>query len=146
MPIQDCCPFPDAIWKWIFVNKMYEFRLIFHWRLFLEIPSTVFQHWFRHQVGAKPLSEPLMGNLLTHICASWPQWVNQPKIWYIFSHYFTHIFRHRINCIKMRTVLRFKFHDKHIWSSLHGCIMFRKTNTPNLLKLWETAHLRSQFS
>ena len=26
--------------------------------------------------GDKPLSEPMMVNLLTQICASWPQWVN----------------------------------------------------------------------
>ena len=26
--------------------------------------------------GVKPLSEPLMVNLLMHICVTWPQWVN----------------------------------------------------------------------
>ena len=27
--------------------KMHEFRLIFHWSLFLRVPLTIFQHWFR---------------------------------------------------------------------------------------------------
>ena len=29
-----------------------------------------------HQPGDKPLSEPMMVNLLTHICVTWPQCVN----------------------------------------------------------------------
>ena len=27
------------------------------------------------RLGDKPLSEPIMVNLLTHICVTWPQWV-----------------------------------------------------------------------
>ena len=27
--------------------KMHEFRLRFHWNLFLRVQSTIFQHWFR---------------------------------------------------------------------------------------------------
>ena len=27
--------------------KMYEFRLTFHWSLFLRVQLTIFQHWFR---------------------------------------------------------------------------------------------------
>ena len=30
--------------------------------------------------GDKPLSEPMMVNLLTHICVTRPQWVNMPKL------------------------------------------------------------------
>ena len=30
--------------------------------------------------GDKPLSEPIMANLLTHICVTQPQWVNSPAI------------------------------------------------------------------
>ena len=46
--------------------KMFEFRLKFHWRLLLRA-------WRRP--GNKPLSEPRMESLLTHICVTWPQWV-----------------------------------------------------------------------
>ena len=33
-------------------KKIYEFRLKFHWRLFLRIQLTTFQHWFRQWLGA----------------------------------------------------------------------------------------------
>ena len=32
------------IFSWM---KMYEFRLKFHWSLFLRVQLTIFQHWFR---------------------------------------------------------------------------------------------------
>ena len=32
--------------------KMYEFRLKFHWSLFLRLQLTIFQHWFRYWLGA----------------------------------------------------------------------------------------------
>ena len=32
--------------------KIFEFRLRFHWRLFLGVQSTTFQHWFRSWLGA----------------------------------------------------------------------------------------------
>ena len=54
---------------------MYEYRLKFHWSLFLRVLLTISQHWFR-LVGAKPLSGPMMVRLPTHICVTRPQWVN----------------------------------------------------------------------
>ena len=32
--------------------KMHEFRLRFHWNLFLRFELTIFQHWFRQWLGA----------------------------------------------------------------------------------------------
>ena len=32
--------------------KMYEFRLRFHWSLFLRVQLTIFQHWFRWWLDA----------------------------------------------------------------------------------------------
>ena len=32
--------------------KMFEFRLKFHWSLFLSFEFTIFQHWFRSWIGA----------------------------------------------------------------------------------------------
>ena len=32
--------------------KIFEFRLKFHWSLFLTVPLTIFQHWFRQWLGA----------------------------------------------------------------------------------------------
>ena len=34
------------------VMKIYEFRLRFHWSLFLRFELTIFQHWFRKWPGA----------------------------------------------------------------------------------------------
>ena len=63
--------------------KIYEFRLRFHWSLFLRVQLIIFQYWFRKKAwcrpGDKPLSEPMMGRLPTHICATRPQWVKFTK-------------------------------------------------------------------
>ena len=58
--------------------KLFEFRLKFHWNLFLRVQLTIFQvlvqimAWRRPT--DKPLSEPMMVSLLTHICVTRPQW------------------------------------------------------------------------
>ena len=45
--------FADAILKCIFLMKMFEFRLKFHWGgLFLRFQLTLFQHWYRYWLGA----------------------------------------------------------------------------------------------
>ena len=58
------------------------------------IPSLIqIMHW--HRPGYKPLSEPMMVRLLTHICVSRPQWVMAQKrvarwntfAWKHFPHY-----------------------------------------------------------
>ena len=69
--------FTDNILKCIFLNEMYEFPLKFHWGLFLRVQLTILQRimsWSRP--GDKPLSESLIGRLVTHICVTRPQWVN----------------------------------------------------------------------
>ena len=61
--------------------KIYEFRLRFHWGLFVNhIPSLV-QIMAWHRPGDKPLSESIMVSLTTHICAIRPQWVNMTMVW-----------------------------------------------------------------
>ena len=40
------------------------------------IPALV-QIMAWHRSGDKPLSEPVVVNLLTHICVTWPEWVNR---------------------------------------------------------------------
>ena len=60
--------------------KMFEFRLKFHWNLFLRVQLTIVQSLVQIMVwrwsGDRPLSEPMMVGLLTHICVTLPQWVN----------------------------------------------------------------------
>ena len=74
-----------AIFQMTFSNalswmKMYKFRVRFHWNLFPRVGLTIFRAlvqimaWRRS--GDKPLSEPVLVSLLTHICVTRPQWVN----------------------------------------------------------------------
>ena len=43
------------------------------WPVYLISPC---KKWPRCQPGNKPLSEPMLVSLLTHICVTWLQWVN----------------------------------------------------------------------
>ena len=79
-PSQNGRHFADDIFKCIFLNEIYEFRLRFHRNLFLWFELILFQHWFTEilawrRPADKPLSEPMMVNLLTHICVIRPQWI-----------------------------------------------------------------------
>ena len=82
-PRQDGRHFPDDIFKWIFLNKII-------WIL-IEISSLVLKFVLKGPInnipalvqimawrrpGYKPLSEPMMISVPTHICITRPQWVN----------------------------------------------------------------------
>ena len=53
--------------------------------LFLRFELTLFQHCLL--IGAKPLSEPKMVSILTHICVTRPQWVKIHKYIFYFPNY-----------------------------------------------------------
>ena len=79
-PRQDGRHFPDGIFKWIFLNEnlwiSIEISLKFVPRgLITNIPALVQTVAWRRP-GDKPLSKPMMVNLLTHVCVTRPQWVN----------------------------------------------------------------------
>ena len=71
--------FPDDILIAFSWTKMFKLRLIFYWSLFPEGPINEFTALVQIMVcrrpGEKPLSEPWMVSLLTHICVAQPQWV-----------------------------------------------------------------------
>ena len=72
--------FPDDIFKYIFLYENVWISLKISLKfipkvLINNIPSLV-QIMAWRQPGDKPLYEPMMGNSLTHICVTWPQWVN----------------------------------------------------------------------
>ena len=78
-PSQNGRHFADAIFECIFVNEnvwiLIEISLKFVPKGPINnIPSLV-QIMVWHRPGAKPLSEPMMVSLLTHICVTRPQWV-----------------------------------------------------------------------
>ena len=84
----------DAIWQTTFSSafswmKMFEFLLKFHWSFIPKgrinnIPALV-QIMAWRWPGDKPLSEPMMVSLPTHICVTRPQWVkamSYPLAWW----------------------------------------------------------------
>ena len=72
--------FPDGIFKWIFLNENVWIAIKISLKFvprgpISNIPALVqITAWRRP--GDKPLSEPMMVSLLTHICFARPQWVN----------------------------------------------------------------------
>ena len=79
-PRQNGCHFVDDIFKCIFLNEKFEFRLKLRMKFVPKgpinnIPALVqIMAWRRP--GHKPLSEAMMVSLPMHICVTRPQWVN----------------------------------------------------------------------
>ena len=69
--------YTDDIFKWIYLIRMYGFRLKFHWNLILVGTINIIpaQAMLWRRPGDTPLSELMMVRLLTHICIARPQWV-----------------------------------------------------------------------
>ena len=78
-PRQDGHHFPDDIFICIFLNenesRSIEISLKFVPRVPISNIPALVQIMAWRQPGAKPLSEPMMVELPTHICATRPQWV-----------------------------------------------------------------------
>ena len=78
-PRQNGRHFPDDIMKCIFLNENARISLKISLKFVPKvrinnIPALVqIMAWRRP--GDKPLSEPMIVSLLTHICVTWPQWV-----------------------------------------------------------------------
>ena len=83
-PRQDGRHFPDDILKCILFNENVWISLTISLKCVQKvriniIPSLVqIMAWRRP--GDKPLSEPMMVSLLTHICVTRPQWVKEDQI------------------------------------------------------------------
>ena len=79
-PRQNGRHFPDNIFKWIFLNEdiwiSINISLKFVPRGPINNIPTLVQVMAWRRPGDKPLSEPMMVRLVTHICITWPQWVN----------------------------------------------------------------------
>ena len=82
-PRQNGRHFPDNIFKFIFLNESIWISIEISLKCVPKgpvnnIPSLVqIMAWRRP--GDKPLSEPMMVCLLSHICVTRPQWVNLPS-------------------------------------------------------------------
>ena len=79
-PRQDGRRFPDDTFECIFLKENVIILIKISLKFVLKgpinnIPALVqIMAWRRS--GDKPLSEPMMVSLPTHICVTWPQWVN----------------------------------------------------------------------
>ena len=109
--------FPDDIFKCFFLNENLWISLQISPKFVLNvrinnIPALVrIMAWRR--LGDKPLSEPMIGNSLTHLCVTRPQWLKtfepgRTNILYIFF-----LFSWNME----KNIFRFRFHSNFIWSS-----------------------------
>ena len=82
-PRQNCRHFADGIIKWIFLNEniwiTLKISLKFVPQVGINNISALIQIMAWCRPGDKPLSEPMLVSLLTHICVAWPQWVNRTQ-------------------------------------------------------------------
>ena len=78
-PRQNGCHFPDDIFKWIFLNENVWISIKISLKFVPTGPinniPTLVQIMAWRRPGDKPLSEPMMVDLLTRICVARPQWV-----------------------------------------------------------------------
>ena len=84
-PRQNGSHFPDDTFKHIFVNEnariLIEISLKFVPKDPINNIPALVQIMAWRRPGDKPLSEPMMASLLTHICVTRPQWVNSLTSW-----------------------------------------------------------------
>ena len=78
-PRQNGRHFPDDTFKYIFVNENVRISVKFSIKFVPQIPINNIPALVRiiawRRPGDKPLSEPMMVRLPTHICVTRPQWV-----------------------------------------------------------------------
>ena len=83
-PRQNGRHFPDDIFKSIFLNEnariSFKISLKFVPKVRINNIPALVQIMAWRRPGDKPLSEPMMVSLLTHICVTWPQWVNKANV------------------------------------------------------------------
>ena len=90
-PRQYGCHFPSNIFTWIFVNEniwiLIKISLKFVPKGLINYNVSFVQIMAWRRPSDKPLSEPAMVNLLTHICITRPQWVKDwDQFWRVCCH------------------------------------------------------------
>ena len=78
-PRQNGRHFPDDFFKWIFLNENVWISIKISLNFVPKVPinniPALVQIMAWRRSGDKPLSEPMVDSLLTHICVTRPQWV-----------------------------------------------------------------------
>ena len=84
-PRQNGRHLPDDTFKWIFLNEnvwiSINISLKFVPRGLINNIPTLVQVMAWRRLGDKPLSEPMMVRLPTHICVTLPPWVKKERFW-----------------------------------------------------------------
>ena len=118
--------FVDDIFKSIFLNEDAQISLKISLKFIPKvrinnIPALV-QIMAWRWPGNKPLSEPMMVSLLTHICVTRPQWVHSHWTIYRFSKvYQIDKFFHQITHSKMHTTACIECNPSYVnirWASM----------------------------
>ena len=90
--------FADDIFRYIFVNEKFCILIKISLKFLPEGPidnnSALVQIMAWRRPGDKPLSEPMMVSLLTHICVTWLQWVNSLRQRQTDCHFADDIFKY----------------------------------------------------
>ena len=80
-PGQNGRHFTDDIFKWIFLNENVWISIKISLTFVPKVPinniPALVQRMAWRRSGDKPLSEPMMDSLLTHICVTRPQWIKR---------------------------------------------------------------------
>ena len=135
-PRQNGRHIPDGINKCFFLNENVKIPIEISMKCVpkdqINNISALVQIMAWRRLCDKPLSEPMLVNLLTHICVTWPQWV---KVVFCFRHFTASHYHHdarlltgveQIACrvlscggvSNMWLVISITFHCLHIW----GCL------------------------
>ena len=100
-PRQNGRRFADDTFKRIFLNENVRISITISLKLVPKGPInnilSLVQIMAWRRSGDKPLSEPMIVRLPTHICVTWPQWVNRLCTWLIWG-FMKHIFTISWHC------------------------------------------------
>ena len=144
-PRQNGRHFPDDIFRWIFLNEnvwiSIEISLKFVPRGPINYIPTLVQVMAWRRPGDKPLSEPMMVRLPTHICVTRPQWVNN---WFslrcsgLWMNHLPHVWSTiSLMIFKWKLVFKFSTVERNFLpiSSLYWCFIYYSTFVNNISSL-----------
>ena len=125
-PRQNGRRFPDDIFKCIFLNEnawiSLKISLKFIPKVRIDNIPALVQIMAWRRAGEKPLSEPMMVSLPTHICVTRPQWVKRvfgKKLWIWMNN---NLLVHSIFAIEMQSSV-----NTYAW--MYSTLLWKNTHT-----------------